>query len=264
MGVLAQGEMPNSWNPYLGLMDPSGAVSHTPDPVLGSVKGYIGIPSGQHGVVYSFPKGADRFPNGDSSSTADTITGSAGYGSPPYSFPRSGFGGLAQQGCLDMEPSVFDKMQFGFILHISQVNQISKAVGCGDSGSDSLGSIVLHADGGDSGFDSLGHEREEFRSAFNMGAQLRCLGFEPSVFNKLRIGVSVFPKEAWFSRRRWWSYFWYWVSNFHVVGDGSGCGSRDHGGEEFAFSVVGLSNDFSSCCFLLRQGEGFHLLFRCP
>ena len=95
-GVLAQGEMPNSWNPYLGLTDQYGVVSHTPDPVLGLVKGNIGIPSGQHGVVYSFPKGADRFPNGDSSSIADIVAGSAGYGSPPYSFPRSGFGGLAQ------------------------------------------------------------------------------------------------------------------------------------------------------------------------
>ena len=107
-------------------------------------KGYIGIPSGQHGIVYSFPKEADRFPNGDSSSTADNVAGSASYGSPPYSFPRSGFGGLAQQGILDMEPSVFDEMQFWFIRNISQVKQISKAVGCCDSGSDSLGSIVLH------------------------------------------------------------------------------------------------------------------------
>ena len=115
------------------------------------------VATGDIGVVYSFPKGYDRFPNGDTSSTADTVGSSAGYGSTPYSFPRSGFRGLARQGCLDMEPSVFDEMQFGCIRHISQMKQISIAVGCG-TGSGS-GSIVVHTDGGYSGSDILGRER---------------------------------------------------------------------------------------------------------
>ena len=95
-----------------------------------------------------------------------------------------------------MEPSVFDEMQFGFIRHISQMKQIYKAVGCGTGSGN--GSIVLHAGRGDFGSDSLGHEREEFSSVFNMGAQHRCLGLEPSIFDKMRIGVSIFQRKHGF------------------------------------------------------------------
>ena len=89
-----------------------------------------GVPSGQHGAVHSFPKGLNRGPNDDKTSTADdsatagiAVSGSAipnttdadasvflGF-APPSSVPfRSERGSRSQHGFLCLEASVYDSL----------------------------------------------------------------------------------------------------------------------------------------------------------
>ena len=163
---------------------------------------YVGIPSGKHGAVYSFPKGFNRVSNGDNTSTTNdlAVAGSAVSGSsfpiiaeafasvslgfaPWYSVPvRTELGGLAHHGCLDLELAVLDEVRIGFFRQIFQIKHFSHSVG-GGTGSDLLsdplevdstfGSTFFHSVNGGSDAGRHGHGGEEFR--FSLDVALQCL-----------------------------------------------------------------------------------------
>ena len=137
-GVPAQvtwGEMPISWNPYLGLTDPSGAVSHTPDPVLGFVKGDIvelSLGYQNDGKTSTAASSLTRFHKSMTPAwIPEQVTAGSGSSVPdPVDGVGKGNGGdrwgLSARGSASPDPFVGD---FGGRSMGSQVNGIASVVG---------------------------------------------------------------------------------------------------------------------------------------